>query len=169
MASTDSYTYRDGGLFVYFNVSHTVGDNAANYWTDIMLVQYFIRVIYLMNNNGAHAWTLSPTSKNDMGDLPDPHKDFKALFKTAKWIKYFQIDGTLHNGTPMIANGRVEPRTEKSTPGMIQPINMLNIIYRNSLYSTGIDWKKYAMEDASMPSVLRTQLKRNLLETIEVG
>lgn len=173
MANTDSYTDKHGGLYVYYNVSHPVGDNAQNYWTDIMLVQYFIRTIYLLNSNGGNYWTISPTSRNDIKDLPDPHRDFKALRKTAKWIKYFQIDGTLHNfGCAMIANGRVEPlkRGYANATGMHQPIFMLNMIYRNSLSELGIsDWKKYSMSDASMPATLKTQLRRNLLETIEVG
>jgi hypothetical protein len=168
MATTESYTHKNGELFVYYNVSHPVGDNAANYWTDIMLVQYFIRTIYFLNNNGGKSWVLSPTSKNDIKDLPDPHKDFKALQKTAKWIRYFQIDGTLHNRTPMMASGRVEPMTQLVGP-TLQPIACLNMVYRNSLGELGFDWKKYSMEDASMPQMLRTQLKRNLRETIEVG
>jgi hypothetical protein len=167
MASTESYTSADKRHFVYFNVSHSVGDNANNYWTDIMLVQYFIRFVYLLNDNGGGFWTLSPTTKNDMKDLPDPHKDFKALSKTAKWIRYFQIDGTLHNAHPMVANGRVEPMSDPTLAQ--QTIGELNGLYQAELSKMGFDWKKYAMEDAGMPQMLKTQLKRNLLETIEVG
>jgi hypothetical protein len=170
MASTDTFSDNLANLYVYYNVSHPVGDNAQNYWTDIMLVQYFIRTIYQLNSNGGRCWTISPTSRNDIKDLPDPHRDFKALQKTAKWIKYFQIDGTLHNlDCGMTANGRVEPinRWYSRTTGMHQPVWMLNMIYRNSLSQFGVDdWRKYAMNDASMPATLKSQLKERLNENV---
>lgn len=162
MALTEVYVIGEVDETI-FNVSFPVGANADNWWTDIMLVQYFIRIIYLLNTSAGSSWKLSKVSLSELGNLPDPHKDFKALTKTAKWIRFFQIDATLENGYPMIANGRVE-KGKTGSSDFSRPIYLLNMVYKVSLMDFGIDdWHNYALNDASMPEMLKTQLKSRII------
>lgn len=144
-----------------FNVSHSVGENAANYWTDIQLVQLFIKGIYVhaLQAPGG-GWGMVAKRRDasgDFRDLPDPNKDFKALTKTAKWIRNFQTDMNEVNGYRVPVNGRAE-----RSFGLNSTIWDLNLVYRDTLKPLGIEiWDDYFLSDPAMPNILRTQLLTN--------
>ena len=146
-----------------FNVSHAVGQNAANWWTDIMLVQYFIRNIYQVNgrDGAVNIWQMTEVSREGLTDLPDPHTDYKALAKTAKWIKNFQIDAILMNSFSLHADGRVDPGVGGGllSTGDLYTIYVMNQTYQNSLANIGIDdWYGWAMGDPGLPQSVKAQL-----------
>jgi hypothetical protein len=145
-----------------FLVTYAVGQNANNWWTDIMLVQYFIRNIYQINSRegGSNVWSMTSVSRNEIYDLPDPHKDFRNLKKTAKWIRYFQADATLLNGIPMINDGRVDAYSIVAAGGTtVYAIHLLNIVFQFSCQNVGLeDWETYVLGDPALPDMARGQL-----------
>lgn len=167
MAFTGVYSYRMEARRMWF-VSHSVGAAASNWWTDIMLVQYFIRNIYFANERigEINIWSMTAATRADMPDLPDPQKDYKALKKTAKWIRNFQIDATSVNSFPLVADGRVDVG-ESINEGFgptekLKTIHYLNVIYQNSMAKIGIeDWFTWAINDPALPSQVKVQLMHN--------
>jgi hypothetical protein len=152
----------DNGVF---NISNSVGEIAANYWSDIQLVQYFIRRIYTINKLGKNnfIWRMTEATRNDLDNLPNPNKDFKDLTKTEKWIRHFQIDGTLANMFPMMATGRIQRGKYKNEAEFSEPIYILNLIFKRSLKAHGItDWTGFIFQDSFVPSLLKEQLRWNV-------
>lgn len=144
-----------------FCVSHSVGENAANYWTDIQLVQLFIKGIYIhalqTPSGGWGGVAKRRESSGDFRDLPDPNKDFKALTKTARWIRNFQTDLNEVTGYRVPVNGRVE-----RSFGLNPTIWDLNLVYKDTLQPLGVEfWDDYFLVDPAMPSALRNQLISN--------
>lgn len=152
-----------GGEHILFYVTHAVGANADNWWTDIMLVQYFIRNIYQLNGDGSlNIWQMTAATRSELGDLPDPHKDFKNLKKTTKWIRNFQIDGILLNSSSTIADGRVDPAFGLWDGAVLYTIHRLNLVFRNSLANAGIeDWYPWTMGDPGLPTLVKAELRAN--------
>ena len=158
---TDSIAF--GSDNAVFNVSRPVGSNADNFWSDIMLVQYLIHIIYDINKITGKDWSMTAATRADLDDLPDPNKDFKALTKTAKWIKHFQTDGVLMNSMPIIATGRVERGHYKKDDEFDKTIYALNFIFKRSAISIGHkDWTGFALDDKFLPHLLRAQLVSNV-------
>jgi len=157
MAFYQSIQDQEPGFYLngIFNISHSVGANAANYWSDIQLVQLLIRGIYIHALQASTGeWGIVAKRREASGelrDLPDPNKDFKALTKTAKWISNFQTDCRL----------RVNERVERQF-GINSTIWYLNINYKDTLEPLGIEfWNDYLLGDPTMPNILRNQLLSN--------
>ena len=153
----------DNGSVEIFNVSHPIGAGAANFWTDIMLVQYLIRKIYLMNEfDGASLF--GPLIREMLSDLPDPHTDFKALKKTERWIRRYQNDRQI-TGVKVAADGRVDsPRGFVPTnSGDNYTIHLLNQDFSFLARKTGhVNPLEDALTDPAMPAMLKGQLRTNL-------
>ncbi len=155
----------DNGVF---NISNAVGANAANYWSDIQLIQYLIHIIYDFNkktgveNWDMWNWKITEETRKDLADLPDPNKDFKALTKTAKWIRHFQEDGKL-NGLSISVTSRVERGRYRKEAEFYETIYALNYMFKTSLMRVGVnDWTGYLFTDSFAPSLMKEQLRWNL-------
>jgi hypothetical protein len=162
MAFIERLHFDVGSDVEIFNVSHAVGAGAANFWTDIMLVQYFLKWIYLFNLiDGSRLFIgLTPDL---VADLPDPNKDFKSLRKTEKWIRLYQQD-VLSSGGKVSLDGRVDrAKGFISSLGVGYSIHLMNQHYQFFVGNRGIsNWQQWALSDPSMPEMLRGQLKTNL-------
>jgi hypothetical protein len=146
----------------YFNVSHSVGLRAANYWADIMLVQYFINKIYTwgqMSSDpifskqlGYDWWLVNP--------VPDPNKDFKDLRKTTDWILTFQLD-VLSNGGHRIATDSRVSRGKPFSSNINFTIHHMNYYYRRfvEVWNPGpAEWKSFLLNDYMLPHLCRQDI-----------
>lgn len=146
-----------------FNVSESVGAQAANWWTDIQLVQYFIFYIYsVCNSGGSNKWNTNPLKSEEWGDLPNPNVDFKALKKTERWIRRFQDDG-IQKGIKITSDGRVDliKGIHSTKSGNNYTIHVLNWTFESVMRDwQGVnDYIDWALKDPNMPQMLKGQLR----------
>lgn len=145
--------------YYVFNVSHAVGANAANWWTDIMFVQYFVCYIYSLGNAG-NGWNVE-LSTDELIDLPDPNVDFKNLKKTTRWIQRFQSDvvkqgGKLHiDGRVDRSRGLLTPRTQSFFTIIDLNLNFSGIVGESKQVE---DPLAFALGDVFMPNLLKGEL-----------
>lgn len=154
----------DGNTDTYFLIDHAVGKNVANWWSDIQVVQYLIRRIYMLNygESNAGCWNVSEVTKNDMADLPYPPTDFRNLKKTTKWIEYFQADALLYNGFLISNDGVVNAISYKQFGGR-KPytIYLLNVVLQESFKSIhAANYADYILQDPVLGNFARAQLTR---------
>jgi hypothetical protein len=145
----------------FFNVSSSVGYAGANYWTDIMLVQFLIHKIYEYDTMSANP--LFGADALQVYMLPDPRKDFKNPAMTAEWIGQFQRDMTNRIGI----NHLVDKRVDRAKGNTINPttqftMNSLNYQYRR-FYGDG--FVREALKDYLMPPLLAKELTANQVRT----
>lgn len=147
------------GDYERFNVSHAAGAGAANYWTDIMLVQYLISQIYLLAWDGSTGFD-PRLSESEFNDLPDPKKDFKNLKKTERWIRRFQKDAG-ETGYTLVVDGRVDRArglTSAMTLYTMQGLNDFGERMFRAKRDVQGEWIPVALNDPAMPPMLRGQL-----------
>ena len=140
-------------------VSHAVGANASNYWTDIQLVQYLIGWIYDFASRGVGDWK-QKMSESELQSLPDPNTDFKALSRTATLIKRFQTDSG-KQGIPLYADGRVDPANgwRASISNTPYTIIIANDFFESAVWEgEGSDPVDYVLNDFFAPATLKAQL-----------
>lgn len=162
MAFIEKLHFDVGNPKKILNVTHAVGCAAANWWTDIQLVQYFIFHIYSISNNGGSKWKATPLSPAEWQDLPNPSKDYRALAKTERWIRRFQNDNS-GKGVPIKVDGRVDVirGMHPTKSGKNYTIHVLNWTFESALR----DWQKvedhveWALNDSEMPQMLKGQLR----------
>lgn len=152
----------DGTTDTYFLITHAVGKNTPNWWSDIQVVQYLIRSIYQLNygEGNTGCWNVSEVTKNDIYDLPYPPTDYRNLKKTIKWIEYFQADALFYNNFLVLNNGIVEAAGPRLFGGM-KPytIYLLNVVLQQSYKSINFDnYAKYILGDPGLGSFARAQL-----------
>lgn len=137
----------------YFNVSHSVGAGGKNYWTDIMLVQYLISKIYLLENHPRDIRALTAVQRNS---LPDPMTDYKNLKLTEKWIRIFQED------LKITVDGRIDMAkgTTMYTNKLYTIWGLHDRFHYYYLFHDG-DIKK-PLTDPDMPLMLKNELKKTL-------
>lgn len=143
-------------------VTDAVGANAANWWTDIQLVQYMIGSIYIYKSAGAGEWNQT-MSEAELNALPDPHKDFKALKRTRDLIKRFQ-DDAVKQGIPVHADGRIDraytvKSSITSTPYTILVANyyMQSAVTESQGVENWIGW--VVNDDPDLPALVKAQLQ----------
>jgi|SRR6266567_3782858 len=155
----------------FFNLSHTVGKNASNYWTDIQVVQYFIMTIY-MQASGAGVWR-TPIGASDRSDLPFPSRDYKDLKKTERWIRKFQSDAISGNGDNLVVDGLVAPAPQLKSrlTGRLYCITMLNEYFRITLGELGIlDPYSFALaDDPLFPPLAKGELIASFSGNVVIG
>lgn len=164
MAYVQSAVDGDGGDYDFMLISDSVGANAANWWTDIQLVQYLIGNVYDYAAKGAGNWQVK-LSESELGAFPDPNKDYKALRRTAALIKRFQED-CVKQGIAVYPDGRVDrARTAKSSitksPYTILVANMYfeSAIWYGEQSDDPVEW---ALNDWFMPDMLKGQLRKSM-------
>src|SRR4051812_31276355 len=95
-----------------FNVTFSVGSRASNFTSDIMLVQSFIWIIYLMNSTKPSLFKFN----GDLSDLPNPNQDFRHIKKTERWIRKSQNDGSQNSIVKGDHDGPVDVLMDEYTP-----------------------------------------------------
>jgi hypothetical protein len=156
---------REDESYELMMVSHAVGANANNYWTDIQLVQYLIGWVYDSASRGVGDWKQKMTP-SELQSLPDPNTDFKALSRTAALIKRFQEDST-KQGIRLYADGRVDPAlgwrsSISSTP---YTIIIANDFFESAIWEgEGSDPVDYLLNDFFAPDTLKGQLIKSRSE-----
>ena len=146
-------------------VSHAVGANANNYWTDIQLVQYLIGWIYDFASRGVGEWKQKMTD-SELQSLPDPNTDFKALSRTAALIRRFQEDSG-KQGIRLYADGRVDPAIgwRASISNTPYTIIIANDFFESAVWDgEGSDPVDYLLNDFFAPDTLKGQLIRSRSE-----
>lgn len=161
MAFIQIVTNSEGNEFESFMVSDSVGANAANWWTDIQLVQYLIGFIYIYSSKGGCMWKQTMTSA-ELANLPNPHTDFKRLSKTADLIRRFQTDA-MKQGDRVFVDGRIDRAL-----GLTSSLSKTSyaILLANDYFGDCIsvtqgreDYVQWSMnEDPDMPDMLKGQL-----------
>jgi hypothetical protein len=146
-------------------VSHAVGANASNFWTDIQLVQYLIGWIYDFASRGIGDWKQKMTD-SELQSLPDPNTDFKALSRTAALIKRFQED-SVKQGIRLHADGRVDPAIgwRSSISNTPYTIIVANDFFESAIWeSEGGDAVDHLLNDFFAPDTLKGQLIKSRAE-----
>lgn len=141
-------------------VSHAVGKNAANYWTDIQLVQYMIGKIYFFKRDEKGDWK-HPMTAGELAALPNPAVDFKALDRTTKLIARFQSDAKKE--LPVTVDGRVDPAVTAiaSITKTAYTILVANFYLQSAMeavFGTGTDWIGAVLSDDDLPPGCRAQI-----------
>jgi hypothetical protein len=148
-----------------FMVSDSVGANAANWWTDIQLMQYLIGSIYIYANDGGTDWAFT-MSQDEINNLPDPNKDFKKLNRTAELIQRFQVEVNLQGKFTVFADGRADRARglKSSVSNTYYTIHVANHYFASVITTTqgAENWQGWALNDPDMPAMLKGQLLTNL-------
>jgi hypothetical protein len=160
LVTTISFSEEDEASQILM-VSYAVGANAANWWTDIQLIQYMIGSIYFYCADGQGEWKQS-MSRGELAALPDPQKDFKALKRTADLISRFQRDAA-KQGIVAHVDGRVDPTkvttsSRTKTPYTILIANYFLSSALKQLHGEEVDWIEMVMFDQDLPVQVQAQL-----------
>lgn len=144
-------------------VSHSVGANASNYWTDIQLVQLLIGWIYDYASRGVGDWKQKMTAA-ELQALPDPNTEFKALSKTSTLIKRFQTDAA-KQGIFLYPDGRVDPMNSwrSSISNTPYTIYIANDFFESAIRNgEGVnDPVQWLLDDFFTPETLKGQLMKS--------
>ncbi len=145
-------------------VSHSVGANAANWWTDIQLVQYLIGSIYFFAEDGAGDWSEKMTKK-ELDNLPDPNKEYKSLTKTANLIRRFQTD-SVKQGAKVYVDGVIDraKSVKSSISKTYYTILLMNYYFSSAVNASQItdNWIQWTLDDPELPKLLKAQLQTNV-------